>query len=385
MEEYLAVMQTGLADNLAGLEARFDEETEGWTDEEREEAIQREWEDEFWVAHTVLPRHFYDSFVLTWYSYMEHQFFSVCRRLARNLGLESDLDEHKNDGITGYRTFYTRKANCQVDDNLWNEVMKVRIVRNALVHHGGKLTKLNQDLRVYLRKHNLMSSNGFDELYIRPEFCRHLIKLGRQFFEQIFMILGWLPGGKRLNITQTWSEGVTMAESNLQTRANKIARYCTNKALELLEGDSDVVASFAVKDLVFDAEGNLSREGFKSLDSLCRKGVYVFVNEAGVSRYVGQGGAGASTPLASRVKQEFKLFKKTKGGSNGGTLSKNIQDIDKVKFENEAAFISHIAGWRLRILHADSFAVSTELLEAFSIQLSDPRYNKRGKDGDLAR
>lgn len=193
MSEYMAVMQTGLVDNQAELEARFHEATEGWTHEEKDMAAQYEWEDDFWIAHTVLPRHLHAGFVLIWYSFMEYQFFRVCRQIANDRGLEQELTKpkYRTRGMTGYRSFYVHVANRKMDEKIWSEVMKVGTIRNTLVHNGGMFDEVRQDLKPYLQRFSLLSSDGLDELRINQGFCQHIIELGRQFFTQVFDSLGW--------------------------------------------------------------------------------------------------------------------------------------------------------------------------------------------------
>ena len=117
------------------------------------------------------------------------------------------------------------------------------------------------------------------------------------------------------------------------------------------------------------------KEGKTSLGiKLGSTGVYIFENPKGELVYIGQGGRNEST-INSRILQELRLYKKTTSGNNAGTISKNIQDIDDIQF-NEEMWKLYISNFKIRILHSNDWSISINLIEAFLIETIKPRYNK---------
>lgn len=167
----------------------------------------------------------------------------------------------------------------------------------------------------------------------------------------------------------------TGALERFADKAKDISNDCLAHVLDFL--DEDKVLKIAVSYIIFENENQLPRKRIKLKSyALRRKGLYAFIVQDGEICYIGQGGEGASTRLSARILQELRLYKET---STGGTFSKNLQEIDRVQFDTQDAFREHIAGWKMRILHADDFSASTEFIEAFLIRLFDPRLNKRAR------
>lgn len=169
----------------------------------------------------------------------------------------------------------------------------------------------------------------------------------------------------------------------MKTKSIHIANSCRLTALQL--ADDNAATIIPVRSLVVDDQGNpRTRNSLSPLDMLAQTGIYAFVNEELEYCYIGQGGARASTPLKARIGQELRLYRPTGRGSNGATLSKNIQEIAGVRFNDEAEFKVYIAGWSIRIIHASRFQVSTELVEAFAIDLFEPFLNRAGRAEQVA-
>jgi len=158
----------------------------------------------------------------------------------------------------------------------------------------------------------------------------------------------------------------------------KILDYCSLKAEEFLLEIGGEISIHYVSDFVLSKTGELlAQNNLSVIEYLSLQGIYAFIDEHGVIRYIGQGGSG-STSLKDRIGQELRLFKKTEKGNNAGTLSKNIQEIDNQSFNNQNEFKQYISQWKIKILHSDSFDVHIDLLESLLIELIKPRYNKKG-------
>jgi hypothetical protein len=133
---------------------------------------------------------------------------------------------------------------------------------------------------------------------------------------------------------------------------------------------------FRISDFVLDANGlPRTKNSFIKLGKINNTGIYVFKNPFGTVSYVGKGGGGNNTVLKTRISQELRLYRQSTNGNNGGTLSKNIQDIDKCTFNDESEWKTYIAKWNLIVIDQRNWSVSINLIEAFAIQVFDPKYN----------
>jgi len=90
-------------------------------------------------------------------------------------------------------------------------------------------------------------------------------------------------------------------------------------------------------------------------------GIYIFINKKGEIVYVGQGKRSGENGLRERIRQELRVVK----GSNGATLSKNINTKDKKQHKTQEDFAKYIQDWGIKIIGVEEDLVS--LAEYFLI------------------
>ena len=160
--------------------------------------------------------------------------------------------------------------------------------------------------------------------------------------------------------------------------AEKVALECLSVTEEISLQIGKRFEKFTISEMVLDENGvpnNNKKNNFKSINETGDIGVYAFEDPNAVIRYIGQGGRGRKTPLKSRISQELRLFEKTKNGNNGGTLSKNIQEIDSIEFNTKLEWQTFISTWKIRVISQSNWNISINVIEAFLIEVIDPRYN----------
>ncbi|HIF9513195.1 hypothetical protein [Photobacterium kishitanii] len=157
--------------------------------------------------------------------------------------------------------------------------------------------------------------------------------------------------------------------------SRKLNQACNLALEEVLLKIGNRINSIELSQVMLKEDGS-PKSGDLSLGlSLCSTGVYVLESPSGELVYVGQGGRKKSTTLNDRILQELRLFKKTANGSNGGTISKNIQSIDGICFKTKGEWRMYLSNYRLRVLHSNNWDISINLIEAFIIEAINPKYN----------
>jgi hypothetical protein len=169
--------------------------------------------------------------------------------------------------------------------------------------------------------------------------------------------------------------------SKIVKEENVINKFCKTALDDLINETGDRYTKLDLSNIVLDDKGKALEGTLKLNEQLNTKGIYILECDAGDFVYVGQGGNSRNPPaqptkINDRILQELRLYKETPQGSNGGTISKNIQDIDGISFDDAKKWREHISTFKIRILHNDEWSVSLNLVEAYIIQIFDPKYNK---------
>ena len=134
------------------------------------------------------------------------------------------------------------------------------------------------------------------------------------------------------------------------------------------------IQSFNINSLIKDKKVNS-----KDIKHI-QKGIYLFSDDEDNIVYIGQGGVSTSTPLKNRILQELRNYQKTVKGSNGATLSKNIQTNDNIEFDSTDKFREYINNWKIKILDSSEFNIHIDILESICIGIYNPKYNIKGKE-----
>ena len=159
-----------------------------------------------------VPRLIYNSFIFIWYSFVEHELNQLCKEF--NLKIEVTFDDSvTDDGIFKARRFLQESfMKYTIDSSDWQELDDVRKIRNKLTHAGASIPhsskqskefshysidgntiyvdRQKMDLQ-YLKKHDMISGSyneGF-QLDLSHEYCEHLIRFGKEFFDRMYFAL----------------------------------------------------------------------------------------------------------------------------------------------------------------------------------------------------
>lgn len=154
---------------------------------------------------------------------------------------------------------------------------------------------------------------------------------------------------------------------------NKLKDICEKSNTTISKIINNKIESFMINKIIVN--GKSTAKVIKHIE----KGIYLFFNNEDIVVYIGQGGAGKSTLLKERILQELRNYKKNDNGNNGGTLSKNIQSVDKINFDKDEQFKNYIKDWKMKILNTSEVDIHIDILESICIELYNPKYNIKGK------
>ena len=176
-------------------------------DEEEKIEFYNFYEDDLIEIGSNFPILFFSSFLIGWYSLIEHELTSLCKVLDLKILVSIQDDLRYGEGIRRAYKFLDKSVGYKIYDVHWQELVKIGRIRNKLVHEGGLLipkpTKsqpsvqvnldesgiiyvpIDEELYRYLSEHSLYH---LGELNLTPNYfyCKHLVDFGIEFLTKIY-------------------------------------------------------------------------------------------------------------------------------------------------------------------------------------------------------
>ena len=134
--------------------------------------------DERWIQREVIPRLERYSFIVSCVSFLEDQIKPL---LAENLNLYNQLSGKKivlEDQIQTILEEY--KSSKDIPANYLDELKTLRILRNHLVHQGGRINP-DRDIRKIIRNHSSLFIEPSGMIIITEEYCEGVLDLVSNF------------------------------------------------------------------------------------------------------------------------------------------------------------------------------------------------------------
>jgi hypothetical protein len=206
MERFLELLHTAIKDGKEELTTSIEEQTNSLSDDEKKKFYEYydqeliEWDDDF-------PRLVFSSFIVSWYSLIERHLLDFCSNHELQITISIEDRENYGEGIRRAQKFLQRAAGYAIATKYWEELNRIKQLRNIIVHEQGRLLysrdafpksisvklvndeivylQIEEHLLRYLQTNNLFKRAGtFKWLYIMPtlEYCQYLIKFGKEFF-----------------------------------------------------------------------------------------------------------------------------------------------------------------------------------------------------------
>jgi len=213
MERYVNLIHSAIAEEQERFFASFNdmEENDG------ESAIEILYDDLIEVRDEF-PRMLFSSFLVAWFTFVEHELIKVCNTKDLSVKIKIHDQERFGTGIQRAYVFLKDGANFTIPDKYWQELSKIREIRNKIVHQDGiiksypfkphgkktivvnigddldKLTihlEIDKTLYQYLSENVLIDFEGAIA-HISPtfEYSLKLIDFGKSLFSIVYENLG---------------------------------------------------------------------------------------------------------------------------------------------------------------------------------------------------
>lgn len=183
MEEYLDFVSTNIEQKQMELEFLIKEYLK--KDTLGAMIIPNKYFDNYWSLNEALPSLFYKSFILSWYSFVEYELIRLCSFMQIEKNIEFSPENVSGKGIGKARKYF-RKVGLNLSELDWEELFKIRAIRNVLAHNDGSFEDYEfQRFRNYFIEYKLIRDKNNNEFIPSIHFCRHLIRFVKRFFENL--------------------------------------------------------------------------------------------------------------------------------------------------------------------------------------------------------
>ena len=210
MSKYLDHLTRFLDSELAELENSVELQASEMSNQERNDlldavSLERDnWENDF-------PNRLHSSFVVYWFSFVEHESFRLCQVL--NLEVKVAIGDRlgSRPGIERARFFLEKARGYSIEKEYWDELQMIKGVRNIIVHQGQRIPSseiqpagkqktvsvqdqgkeryllIEQNVGRYINKHAIWRATGSDIVVdTNLEFCQYLVTLGESILKKIY-------------------------------------------------------------------------------------------------------------------------------------------------------------------------------------------------------
>lgn len=206
MKRYLTMLQKVFEEKIDDFETNIEKDMQQVKPENIDEYFQLH-EGEYWDLSELFPYYIYSSFIVSWYSYMEHTLNRFCEDIYKNKGYKITLKDMADKGIRRAKMYLIKVADITLIDNHWNELALIGDIRNAIVHKSGNFLinelRNNQTLKSYLKKHQILSDDGLNWCKPNIEYCNYLTIFSLMFFHNLFY-----DAGRTISRTSFVKEGL---------------------------------------------------------------------------------------------------------------------------------------------------------------------------------
>ncbi|GAL86054.1 hypothetical protein MYP_3283 [Sporocytophaga myxococcoides] len=157
-----------------------------------------------WDIDTIFKEHFPNlqrrSAFITLFGFLEYELDQLCILFEKNENYKVQLKDFKDSGIERSMSYLEKVANLgdiKVNNNTWDEIKSIKLIRNTVVHNDGKLVSSDGKSRtaelIYIKK--CIFLEGDNEIILKDGFLIHVLRI----FEQLFIKLDNLIKDKYKN------------------------------------------------------------------------------------------------------------------------------------------------------------------------------------------
>ncbi len=136
---------------------------------------------DYFLYSSEYPNILRKSFLITMYSYLEHELINTCEFKKESESLQLDIND-LNGGVLERAKKYLKLIGKDISScKSWSEINNIKAIRNCIVHSDGVLTsEKHKHIRNYIKKRQDIRVEG-DAIFLTADYCRHAINTFSDF------------------------------------------------------------------------------------------------------------------------------------------------------------------------------------------------------------
>jgi len=141
----------------------------------------------FLAAEYVFPRLLRSALLGGTFSLFEHSLHALCRDFSGRIQARVRVDDLRGSGIGRARLFLERVAGVPFPspDPLWEDIDRVRLLRNCIAHGTGELQDRSSVLGQFVRQHPYLEMDEGVGLHLMREFHGWAIERMETFVNRV--------------------------------------------------------------------------------------------------------------------------------------------------------------------------------------------------------
>jgi len=144
--------------------------------------------DERWRLTEVFPQILWTSIFVTCNSLFEHELLRVCNFMSWEIENPVKPKDLTGKGISQAQAYLKIVAGIEFPDQgePWGEILKLKRIRNSIVHNGGKLDPSDKEVEKYIDENDLISLDNRRRIQLFDGFCDSVLDRYEEFFKLLF-------------------------------------------------------------------------------------------------------------------------------------------------------------------------------------------------------
>jgi hypothetical protein len=133
--------------------------------------------DDLFVSQQLIPRHIINALFLSLFSLFEDEMVTLCERIAKKSVADNSFKESKGMGLEKCKSYLNE--NFDIDYPSWNEITKIKNLRNMIIHNNGRFMCRNKktanNVCAHIKESEFLAGNNeFDLIIIDRQYLSYV-------------------------------------------------------------------------------------------------------------------------------------------------------------------------------------------------------------------
>lgn len=189
LHDYVQSAEQFLEKRAGHLEKRFEKLASEHDDPDTADMAAEPLRDEYWRVKDVFTQINRKALTVSVLGLLEHKLNELCNKLARRVGATQKVTDLPGKGFKRARKYLEKVIGLDLAgaSTSWEELGKIQLVRNTIVHRNGLMREDDEKLRSYINdKTPHLNLNELNEIEILPTFLPHVVNVCEEFITVVF-------------------------------------------------------------------------------------------------------------------------------------------------------------------------------------------------------